>query len=259
MDSFYYQNSKNQIVSTVAKQNSLEFTPPKKSFFEEANDSYLNNDSTMLMSQPTLRKNLSHQYGNSTPKIREKSVNQAYEASIRTPIKKSKRRECTPIDSDEEKIYKRGNGIQTEPMDISSNMMNFQLLKTNNGFPISNNRLYFEKLSKSKFLQKIEENISSISCDNSSAENIDIFEKIKGAFLLVSLEVNDKQLLNKIFFKQIYEDSNLFNKITNLMCYSIFEGFNTKSDYFFKFLVSFRAIFLFSKNFKFKIIYIVRY
>jgi hypothetical protein len=239
MDSFYYQNSKYQINRTVAKQNSLEMTPPKKSNLEEANDSYINNDSTMLMSQPTLRKNFSHQYGNSTPKMKQKSLNQAYEASILTPIKKSKRRECTPIDSDEEKVNKSRMVIQQDFKDpFSSNMMNFQLLKTHNGFAISDKNLYFEKLSKSKFLQKIEENIST-GTNNSSTENREILEKIKGAFLLVSLEVTDKQEFYKILFQQIYEDSNLFNKITNLMCFCIFEGFNTKSDYFFKFLVSF--------------------
>ena len=97
----------------------------------------------------------------------------------------------------------------------------------------------FQKISKSKFLQRIEqieENTNSNTKPNEFIESDEIKEKIKGTYLLYALE-NEFSLNITNLFYTIIEDNDLFNKISNLICYSFFDGFNTRSDMFFKFLV----------------------
>jgi hypothetical protein len=94
-------------------------------------------------------------------------------------------------------------------------------------------------LTKSKFLQKIE-NLGLNSDDNKKEvlESNDILDKIRGAYLLslIDCDYNNYSVWKEVF-NSILSDSELFNKITNLLCYCFFEGFNSRSDVFFKFMV----------------------
>jgi len=228
------------------------------------NESYLGNgnDSTMMMSQPTYTK-FFPRVSEGTPQRIKKSISQVYDDSKRTPIKKSKRRDCTPLYSDEEeereakinnnnKLEKQSEHFFTCNNNNFEGSFNFNRLRMNSGSNTNfNNNLnfnnsfrpsqpvHFQKLTKSKFLEKIE-NLDLYSKDNNKdvLESGDILDKIRGAYLLSLIECDyNNYSVWKDVFNSILADSELFNKITNLLCYCFFEGFNTRSDIFFKFLV----------------------
>lgn len=273
---FYYLNqninfcNKTDQEKTTFKASNCQFTPEKKGKrYEEGENMSL--DSTMIMSQPTLVKHVSYvshlqpiKNVQTTPE-KSKKKEKKYEATIRTPIKKSKRRECTPAFSDDdeqdEKIAQRSNlpacnlFLQSQLSNFNS-LPNYDILKLtgrNTNFNNFNNNFnnfnynkapHFEKLSKSKFLDKINSletaNNTSLHQDqeNIFIESSEIFEKLKGTYLLCKLDHDCTQdEFGLIVFSSILEDPDLFNKITNLISYSIFEGFNMRSDLYFKFLV----------------------
>jgi hypothetical protein len=209
---FYYFNPNvgycnNDQEKTTFKGNG-QFTPLKKGKISDEN---LSLDSTMIMSQPTLVKHISHvSHMQTTPEKSKKTEIKAYDATIRTPIKKSKRRDCTPAYSDDEdekigldqnnyfcnaeNIYSKNlpacNLFGPQSMNCNS-IPNYNILKLTgregmNSFSmLSNKAPQFEKLSKSKFLDKINTLSSSNNSDqeNSLIESSEIFDKIKGTYL----------------------------------------------------------------------------
>jgi hypothetical protein len=245
----------------------------------------------MLMSQQSYQPTDNKMFSNiinipQTPYVKKSSMRN-YEDSIRTPIKKSKRRDCTPAYSDEEKEnesernFNQGhegyynynnnnnqgvnlnfnsnfnnqqsqgnllynNNFNSNPISQNNNNgFNYNLLKTQTSFNNSMgsglvNRKFphqFEKLSKSKFLEKINQETLE---KQDVTETTELLEKIKGTYLLTLIECdNGDTNFSKKVFTSLMEDLDFFNKNTNLICYCLFEGFNSRSDVFFKFLVKY--------------------
>jgi len=267
---------------TVTKlDKKVQWTPEKMKIFKE-NTPIGDNDTTLTgitLNTTYNKSNISISID--TPPKKKKPISQVYEASIRTPIKKTKKRDCTPEYSDEYEEKKKmvrmtsdDNNNQKEGVYCNRNIQfnnfnsniynsfndsnqsdnyNYNFLKANNknltnniNFNNDSSKFYkpdirFQKISKSKFLQKIDamEFINNSTHRSSDfIESEEIIEKIKGNLLLFQLE-NEINKNIQILFSSIIEDNELFNKITNLICYSFFDGFNNRSDMFFKFLVTF--------------------
>jgi hypothetical protein len=154
----------------------------------------------------------------STPRSKS-SMSEFYENSIQTPIKKAKRRECTPDSPDRE---------QMENCEVDNN---FSFMMTERK----------SKMSNTKFMESIERVNNSVQNTNLSVylkESEDILNKIKGNYLLDLIEGGEKKIVT--VYQSVLTDSQLFNQITMLVCYAFFEGFNTRSDLFFKFMVNFK-------------------
>lgn len=264
---------------TVTKvEKKLQWTPEKMKNFKE-NEMIGDNDTTLTgitLNTTYNKSNISMSID--TPLKKRKPTSQAYEASIRTPIKKTKKRDCTPEYSDEDEEKKKmiritsdDNNYHMKVLNCNRNILfndnnpnlsnsfnetnqmrnyNYNLLKANYNNSSYNNAFHetsnfykpdirFQKISKSKFLQKIdalEEINSSMNRSSDFIESEDILDKIKGNYLLYQLENEVNRSMHNLF-SSIIEDNELFNKITNLICYSFFTGFNNRSDMFFKFLV----------------------
>lgn len=274
---YFSQFDENVPTSTKANRN-ITWTPEKNQNCKE-NTSFIN-ESTLTgitLSTTNIKSNISMSID--TPEKKKKLNHGLYEASIRTPIKKTKKRECTPEYSDGEEEQKdlrskdeyninfkhMDNNVHNPNLNTIYNNFdpyltnsyqnhhlqdNYNLLKLNNktnhnpnllneAKKFNRNDFRFQKISKSKFLQKInliEENKNSITSPNEFIESDDIKQKIKGTYLLHVLE-NEFCLNPTNLFFTIIQDNDLFNKISNLICYSFFDGFNNRSDIFFKFLV----------------------
>jgi len=266
---------------TVTKiDKKLQWTPEKLKNFKE-NTPMGDNDTTLTgITLNTTYNKSTLSMTIDTPLKKKKPTSQAYEASIRTPIKKTKKRDCTPDYSDEDEEKKKmirmtsdDNNNQMELSNCNRNLQfnnnnsylnnsfndsnqsenyNYNLLKANNKnlsyintFNNDSSKIYkpdirFQKISKSKFLQKIDamEFLNTNSKTSSDyIESEQIIDKIKGNFLLFQLENDLNKNIQNLFYS-IIEDNELFNKITNLICFSFFDGFNNRSDMFFKFLVN---------------------
>jgi len=280
---FFSQYDENE--RTVAKiDKKVAWTPEKRRNFKE-NLSFADNDTTLTgISMGTTNNKLHTSMSIDTPIRKKKHSSEVYEASIRTPIKKTKKRDCTPAFSDGEEERENycsdqsfkgnyGYNFQMENNclrniqfnDINSYMThtntfpntinNYNLLKLNTKIQISNfdnklnrltsgvndtNNIRFQKISKSKFLQKIDEldhnNQDGGKVSTKELESVEIKDKIRGNYLLYLLENENNKNCESLFYS-IIEDNDLFNKITNLICYAFFDGFNNRSDIFFKFLV----------------------
>jgi hypothetical protein len=280
---FFWQYDENE--KTVAKvDKKIAWTPEKRINFKE-NLSFADNDTTLTgISLGTTNNKLHTSMSIDTPIRNKKPSSELYEASIRTPIKKTKKRDCTPAYSEGEeerenscsdKSFKNNHGYNF-PMEndctrnIQFNNMNSCMAQTNT-FPNSINNynllklhpknqicnfdnklkrlnsgindttnIRFQKISKSKFLQKIDEldnNTSDgVKISTRELESVEIKDKIRGNYLLYLLENENNKNCENLFYS-IIEDNDLFNKITNLICYAFFDGFNNRSDIFFKFLV----------------------
>lgn len=244
-----YSNADKTAFKNFSKQ-----TPDKKENVNQINTTdytYNNNDTTIINTNMKFNPESNMSFG--TPERVEKNLFQNYESSIQTPIKKSRRRECTPIDSAEDEVesisYVNGNNLPPQNLNFGHNMgtdkgtnfsNNYNLLKMNTGnfnsFNMNKIHCQFQKLSKSKFLDKI--NNENYSSGNDQFDCPEILEKIKGNYLLNAIEsdIDHPNFIPKLF-SNIVEDVDLFNKITNLLCYCLFEGFNTRQDIFFKYLV----------------------
>jgi hypothetical protein len=266
-------------VPTCTKANrNITWTPEKNQNCKE-NTSFNNDSTLTGITLSTTINKSNISMSIDTPVKKKKLNSGLYEASIRTPIKKTKKRECTPEYSDGEEEQKNlrsmneynfnfknidynghnlnlNTGYNNFDPYLSNSYQNYNLQdnynllklnnKTNNNSKLLNeakkfNRsdFRFQKISKSKFLQKIEqmeENTNSTTKLNEFIESDEIKEKIKGTYLLYVLE-NEFSLNPTNLFYTIIEDNDLFNKISNLICYSFFDGFNTRSEMFFKFLV----------------------
>jgi hypothetical protein len=270
---------------TVTKvDKKVAWTPEKAKNFKE-NQSFADNDTTLTgITMGTTNNKLHASMSMDTPIKKKKPTSEVYEASIRTPIKKTKKRDCTPAYTDEEDErensssehsfknnyncnfqienncnrnlqFNNFNSYLTSSCGNSAIHNNYNLLKLNTKNSISNlenncnkynrgvcnnSHIRFEKISKSKFLQKIDElestTSNSVKTSYDIIESAEIIEKIKGNYLLYILENGYNKDYENLFFSVI-EDNDLFNKITNLICYSFFDGFNNRSDIFFKFLV----------------------
>jgi hypothetical protein len=246
---FYnYMNTGNQ-VSIHNQQTAMKilgnWTPDKKLIHQNNSFNISENDSTMISS------NYKCVINEETGTPQKKSTNkEGYDNSIRTPIKKSKRRECTPLYSPGEDGEEDNNKyfIDNEVLYVNQQNQfynfgnNYKLLKMNSNPVIinKNNSCTFEKLSKSKFLDKINmENsyFTNEEINNEQLKTSEILEKIRGCYLLSIIESESNYNFCKLLFMSIVEDADLFNKITNLICYSVIDGFNNRSDIFFKLLV----------------------
>jgi hypothetical protein len=188
----------------------VNFLTPNKTI----NDYFGTTDTTVSGTKPLL-KNVPY----STPRSKS-SMSDFYENSIQTPIKKVQRRECTPDSPDREEM-------RVEEVDN-----NFSFMMTDSKM---NNK---DKMSKSKFMESIEK--ANTTVQNTSyavylKEAEDILNKLKGSYLLDLIEGGNQQIT---VFHNVLNDSILFNQITMVVCYTFFEGFNTRSDLFFKFMVS---------------------
>lgn len=242
----------NNIILKHTNENSnayaiKELTTPlkvKKSFIEYSNE--LNNDSTMIKSsQPTFSKfNSRVNMVTPIPKLRknEKKFN---ETNKKTPLKKSKRRECTPIYSDDEEEMNFFNDTFKKVEDPNKiNSLNYNILKKGNGenftqVNLNSSTPTFEKISKSKFLEKINnETNSNVNTNMNMLHSEDIMDKIRGAYLFCKIE-NDVSSpeFRKLLIVSMIENSELLNKINNLISFCFFEGFNSRDDIFFNFLV----------------------
>jgi hypothetical protein len=267
---------------TVTKPDKkVQWTPEKLRNFKE-NTPIGDNDTTLTgitLNSTYNKSNISISID--TPPKKKKPISEVYEASIRTPIKKTKKRDCTPEYSDEDEEKKKmvrmtsdDNNNQKEGVNcnriiqfnnFNSNLYNsfndsnkfhnydYNLLKANNKNLTYNNNfnnessnfynpdIRFQKISKSKFLEKLdamEFPINNINISGDFIQSEEIIDKIKGNLLLFQLENEINKNIQNLFYS-IIEDNELFNKITNLICYSFFDGFNYRSDMFFKFLVTF--------------------
>ena len=274
---YFSHFDENVPTSTKANRN-ITWTPEKNQNCKENTSLNNDSTLTGITLSTTINKsNISMSID--TPVKKKKLNSGLYEASIRTPIKKTKKRECTPEYSDGEdeqkdlrsmdeynfnfkNINNNGNNLNlntaynnfdpylTNSYKNPHHEYNYNLLKLNNKTNHNQNLLNeankfnrcdfkFQKISKSKFLQKIEQmegNTYSNTKLNEMIESDEIKEKIKGTYLLYVLENEFSLNLTNLFFT-IIEDNDLFNKISNLICYSFFDGFNKRSDMFFKFLV----------------------
>jgi hypothetical protein len=263
---------------TVTKiDKKLQWTPEKMRNFKE-NQEIGDNDTTLTgitLNTTYNKSNISMSVD--TPLKKKKPISEVYESSIRTPIKKTKKRDCTPDYSDDEekkRMFKESPIDNNSQMEFNCNrniqfnnfnlnqyllnsynnnpnqLSNYNLLKMNHRNCYNNdynnsNQFYktdirFQKMSKSKFLQKIDAFENLDNNINSSSDFIgseEIIDKIKGTFLLNLLENENCRNIRHLFFS-VVEDNDLFNKITNIICYSFFDGFNNRSDIFFKFLVN---------------------
>jgi hypothetical protein len=249
-NNYYNHNifySNNEI---TAIKNFGNWTPNKKDNHQNQmnSNSTIGNDSTLVNSNIEFLNDESI----GTPENKTTSRKDKSKQSIRTPIKKSKRRECTPHSPGEEHFDKKNDTIfqfmgknQNFKFGIAAENKNFlnnhNLLKINPNFAREtniNNTFQFSKLSKSKFLDKINlEKLLEINYDDEKIDTNEILEKIRGSYLLSLIESDINMSLSKSLFKNIVDDSELFNKITNLICYCIIDGFNYRTDIFFKLLV----------------------
>lgn len=165
---------------------------------------------------------------------------------MQTPLKKSMRRECTPV-------YSPKNG--TFGSSINSRIFSFcQSDNNNNNFndtskcnldnitesPFLHNKREsdkFDVISKEKFL----ENLNRISiCDTANNSNSN---DNNNSGTLLNIENNNSNFGQ--FFEQekcrlydiIVNDQDLLNRVTYIACNNFFNGFNSRNENFFKFLV----------------------
>lgn len=135
---------------------------------------------------------------NTPPSTPRKRTSSAHKNDITPPMKKTKRRDCTPVSPS-----KYENSISSSYFLLSQHK------------------------SKSKFLEKIE------NCSNTIINDFD--SKLRGAILLSQI---DNYSLQINIMKVIIEDNELFVSLTEQIISSFVEGFNTKSQVFFTFLIS---------------------
>ena len=131
-----------------------------------------------------------------TPNI----LNSKEKYSITTPIKKSKRRDCTP--------YYSPDRVTTK--------------KSEDFFGITRNLA--------------ENEINSNKVDNfTEEESSTILSKIKGNLFLLKLDQNNQ---NQNFLSILLSDNSLMSMIISELCTNFFEGFNSRNQQcFFKYLV----------------------
>jgi hypothetical protein len=158
-------------------------TTTKATNYMTPDKSMMSIDTTISHAKP--QKNFSF----STPRSKSSITD---ENSLLTPIiKKSKRRDCTPIEN------------QTSQMITED----------------------YNPISRSRFLETLEST-------NEQTEDNNLVSRIKGSYLLNCLENN-----NMTIYQVILSDAEIFNEVINTICGSLFEGFNKRSNVFFKFLV----------------------
>jgi hypothetical protein len=192
----------------------VNFLTPNKTI----TDYFDTNDTTVSNTKPLTTKSMPF----STPRSKS-SMSEFYESSIHSPVKKIKRRDCTP-----------DSPIREESNTDMTTDNNFSFMMTERK----------ERGTQSRFMESIEKvNIStadSVSIYTKEAE--ELLSKIKGTYLLDLIDADSGsgygKALEKCLFQIAINDNGLFNGITNLICYSFFEGFNTRQDLFFKFMVN---------------------
>jgi hypothetical protein len=195
----------NQIPTQKTLNKAVNFLTPHKTFYYQQGDDKM--DTTVSDTKQQTKPY-------STPRSKT-SMSEFYENSIQTPVKKAKRRECTPDSpgGSEKKPFE-------QPEEVEYSFM-----------------MSAKKMSKSKFMESIEK-VNTTNNNSFGAyfkESEEILNKIKGSYLLDLIEGNHNSVT---FFQNVINDGQLFNQITMLICFTFFEGFNTRSDLFFKFIVN---------------------
>ena len=294
------------------KDNSSSYNFNNKDFYPNNNNSFLKyndpNPNGLIFHDPeqfniTLRKPKQNQTHTFNPNTNYSSYNNynlpntpeskpkksEYDATLNSKIKKTKKRDCTPLSPDHE-TYSFMNHSNNENLNNSFYNNNYNINETRFSFGqsfvngghrdslqnlnnisnissilpnpnlgvgnisnldtsfISNNYNRRQNLyltftqQKSKFLNDLDQKSNVVQID--SEEEKEVKNYIKGSFMLEKLENESNVNIDKIY-SNLFEEKEILQKLTYEVVRSFFDGYNNRTNMFYKYIVSSFKLFLY--------------